>query len=85
MGQAYNNNLRLHRGALIKSSMNNCSWICNTVTMAMTTITKIATQIVESVVYGGLVENDVIPDKDDYFNFKQRAIQSKSEFGSILL
>ena len=31
----------------------------------------------ERVLYGGWVKNDDIPDKDDYFNVKQKAIQSK--------
>ncbi len=34
----------------------------------------------ERVVYGGWVKNNDIPDKDDYLNFKQKAIQSTSKF-----
>jgi hypothetical protein len=49
-----------------------------------TTATKIAARMTERVVYGGRVENNVISYKDDYFNFKQKEIQSKSKFGSIL-
>ena len=33
----------------------------------------------ERVLYGGWVKNDDIPDKDDYFNVKQKAIQSNIE------
>ena len=31
---------------------------------------EIATRMAESVVYGGWVKNNDIPDKDDYLNFK---------------
>jgi len=40
--------------------------------------------MVERVVYGGPVKNNVISDKNDYFNFKQKGIQSKSNFGIVL-
>jgi hypothetical protein len=38
---------------------------------AMMIATKIATRMTERVVYGGIVKNNDMPDKDEYFNFKQ--------------